>query len=284
MNNILIILNIILIIVFGILLFQTYYKKKDLDNIESNIILNQEILEEKNHEIQNLDELERKINLELKELSNLLNNKNNQCNDISIKIKCLKDEFKNLNETLNNTKNTLLSQAQAAANSEYENYITNLKSSFKLKQEALEQQYLDLKVSLEKEYDILVKDSINENEILLNQIKKSKEYLEDLENKQLAYIKEQQHKEEIQAKKDYYRLNLSQADENDILLLRDLQNKISKKESIDKIIWEIYYKPAYDVLMSHLFNDKEKNSGIYKITCLNNDKAYIGQSVNNIGR
>ena len=31
--------------------------------------------------------------------------------------------------------------------------------------------------------------------------------------------------------------------------------------------------------MSHLFSSSEKICGIYKITCLENDKAYIGQSV-----
>lgn len=31
--------------------------------------------------------------------------------------------------------------------------------------------------------------------------------------------------------------------------------------------------------MAHLFHNVEKVCGIYKITCLENDKAYIGQSV-----
>lgn len=78
---------------------------------------------------------------------------------------------------------------------------------------------------------------------------------------------------------DYYRLNLSSADESDIQLLRDLQLHFTHKEAIDKIIWEVYYKPAYDILMSHLFDKKTEVCGIYKITCLSTDRAYIGQSV-----
>lgn len=31
--------------------------------------------------------------------------------------------------------------------------------------------------------------------------------------------------------------------------------------------------------MPHLFKSNEKICGIYKITCINNDKSYIGQSV-----
>ena len=66
---------------------------------------------------------------------------------------------------------------------------------------------------------------------------------------------------------------------DDIVLLRDIQKRITKKEAIDKIIWEVYYKPAYDILMTHLFNNKNKISGIYKLTSLTTGKSYIGQSV-----
>jgi hypothetical protein len=61
--------------------------------------------------------------------------------------------------------------------------------------------------------------------------------------------------------------------------LRNFQSTFSRKEAIDKILWDIYYKPAFDVLSSHLFEGTDKVCGIYKITCLDTDKAYIGQSV-----
>ena len=110
-------------------------------------------------------------------------------------------------------------------------------------------------------------------------IKKEKNELASLQAKQAAYIKEQQHKEEMLAQKDYYRLNISQIDMEDIELLRNIQFKFSHKEAIDKLIWDIYYKPAYDILMAHLFENNKEVCGIYKITCIDNDKAYIGQSV-----
>ena len=61
--------------------------------------------------------------------------------------------------------------------------------------------------------------------------------------------------------------------------MRQIQNVISHKEAIDKVIWDVYYKSAYDTLASHIFNVKDKVCGIYKITCLTTEKAYIGQSV-----
>ena len=53
----------------------------------------------------------------------------------------------------------------------------------------------------------------------------------------------------------------------------------SKKEAIDKLIWETYYKPSYDTLMAKLFPKTTKTCGIYKITDLTTGQAYIGQSV-----
>lgn len=47
---------------------------------------------------------------------------------------------------------------------------------------------------------------------------------------------------------------------------------------IYKIIWESYYRDKTNELLNRL--SKEKAIGIYKITCLIDNKIYIGQSVN----
>ena len=114
---------------------------------------------------------------------------------------------------------------------------------------------------------------------ILNRIKEEQYKLQQLENKQIAYVQAQQRQEEINSKQDYYRLVIDKIDLDDISLLRDLQHRFVKKESIDKLIWEVYYKPAYDILMVHLFPKSIKYCGIYKITDLTTGKAYIGQSV-----
>lgn len=114
--------------------------------------------------------------------------------------------------------------------------------------------------------------------ILNKQILQEKGKLEDLEAKQRAYIEAQKRAEEIRARKDYYRLYLTDCDVSDIQLLRDLQIRFVRKDVIDKMIWEVYYKPAFDILTGKIFH-VDKVCGIYKITCLENEQAYIGQSV-----
>lgn len=73
---------------------------------------------------------------------------------------------------------------------------------------------------------------------------------------------------------------LTDNDKDDIKSLRTIQQTFHRKEAIDKIIWEVYYKPAYDILMSHLFSKgQDKVCAIYKITSITTGKIYIGQSV-----
>ena len=102
--------------------------------------------------------------------------------------------------------------------------------------------------------------------------------LQDLEAKQKAYIEAQKREREIQEQKDFYRLAIDDQDLSDVRQLRELQLHFAKKEVIDKVIWETYYRPAYDALTGRVL--KQTNmTGIYKITSLKTGQAYIGQSV-----
>lgn len=173
--------------------------------------------------------------------------------------------IKRQNEVLNSLKDTTASLKENAKNEADEVYRIRLQEN----EIKLEERYNA--ISADKEKDILALDK---------QLEVYRQSLKDLEDKQLAYIKAQQRQQEIEQKQDYFRLVISEDDKSDIKLLRDLQKHLIKKESIDKVIYETYYKPAYDILMSHLFKDnKEKVCGIYKITDLVTGLAYIGQSV-----
>lgn len=131
-----------------------------------------------------------------------------------------------------------------------------------------------------KEYQVSASASIEkELSILASRKEQEARMLKDLEDKQLAYIQAKQRQEEIDNDQDYYRLVISEDDKSDISFLRDMQKRLVKKDSIDKVIYETYYRPAYDTLMSHLFTSSNKACGIYKITDLTTGLAYIGQSV-----
>ena len=100
--------------------------------------------------------------------------------------------------------------------------------------------------------------------------------LKDLQD---SYLKARKEEQEIREKQDYYRLALASTDKEDIKLLRSVAQQISRPDTIDKVVWENYYRPAYDTLMTHLFTTPGKFCGIYMITNLTTKQAYIGQSV-----
>lgn len=193
-------------------------------------------------------------------------------NDLLVKeYNKLQSEITKLNEVISERQEYILSINRRIDTLviEQENFV----------KERTDKEYALYKADLEKTFNEITNDLTKQSKFLLAQIEKEQMQVNALKAKQEAYIKEQQRKEEMEKKKDYYRLVLSEEEIQDIQALRSIQNKFSKKESIDKIIWENYIKPAYDILMPHLFSAKDKVCGIYKITSLIDGKAYIGQSV-----
>lgn len=146
-------------------------------------------------------------------------------------------------------------------------------------QNAYEQQKEKLDAKLQQEKEEQERAAVRDMERVRSRLEEESRKLADIEAKQLAHLEAQKRAEEIQAQKDYYRLVVSDEGLEDVRLLRTVQSQIRKKDSVDKVIYETYYRPAYDILMSHLFSSVAKTCGIYKITNLETDQAYIGQSV-----
>ena len=185
-------------------------------------------------------------------------------------LNILKDQVKSCEEEFSK-KNELLRQVSNNLNSTYENQ----KEILQIKLENFHKQHLTV---LNDEYDSVLDDLTTYAKQLYQKIENEQAQLQNLADKQSAYIKEQQRKEQMKEQENYYKLVLSEDEIKDISFLRDIQYNLKKKEIIDKLIWENFYKPAYDILSSHLFTEGKK-CGIYKITCLETNKAYIGQSV-----
>lgn len=64
----------------------------------------------------------------------------------------------------------------------------------------------------------------------------------------------------------------------DINIILQLTNKISNPQILYKIIWSEYYQKPVKDLVNRL--GASSVSGIYKITCNESKKIYIGRSVN----
>lgn len=236
---------IIIIILFVATL--TYRKKANIQ-IEANrqqIIINNQLEKEGEQLKQQNKEIKQQIEQEEKHLFG---------------IKTTVEAQQNIFKSISATNEIIKEQGKKQAEEVYQ-----------AKMEALAVDYEQKEQEYKQKYEQVIA-------ILNRSILEEKDKLEDLEAKQQAYFEAQKRAQEIEEQKDYYRLILSDFDLSDILLLRELQKKFTRKDVIDKMIWETYYRPAFDALTGRIFPN-EKISGIYKITSLLTNQSYIGQSV-----
>lgn len=91
-------------------------------------------------------------------------------------------------------------------------------------------------------------------------------------------IDDQKRQEEMKTNRNFYMLQIGQYDKMDIEQLRLIEPKLHNKEVLNKLIWSTYYQVPYKDLIGRIFGTR-KVSGIYKITCVENNKTYIGKSV-----
>lgn len=92
-------------------------------------------------------------------------------------------------------------------------------------------------------------------------------------------ITESNRKAELQREeKDFYRLQLSDLDIEEIKKIRSIEPYLRQKEPLNKVIWKVYYEKPYTDLIGRVIGTK-KITGIYKITHIDSGKTYIGQAV-----
>ena len=84
---------------------------------------------------------------------------------------------------------------------------------------------------------------------------------------------------EIQQQNNFYKLNLTENDLNEIKKLKDIIPYLRDPEALNKVIWKVYYEKPYTDLIGRVVGTGVK-TGIYKITNTINQMCYVGQSIN----
>ena len=85
--------------------------------------------------------------------------------------------------------------------------------------------------------------------------------------------------EQMKTEKDFYRIQLSEIDVDEIKTLRSIEHLLRDKEPLNKIIWKCYYeKPTTDLIGRVI--GAGMHTGIYKITEIETGKCYVGQAAN----
>ena len=213
-------------------------KQKNSKIQNENISLEQDKLKLTNE----IKDLNTKINKELDRTSNLLST---MSDDISNQRKGMEEEAKKAFDRYCE----ILDQNYIQKELEYDNLIKLLEQAYNKRQDELKEQ----------------------SEIVLKE-------LEKLRSAREATIAAQIKEQEIKEKLDFYKLNPSLADLNDIEILNTIKPKLSKPRILSMLIWSTYFQKEMTNLCNNILGTKTI-TGIYKITNQQTNKCYIGQSV-----
>lgn len=150
--------------------------------------------------------------------------------------------------------------------------IQKLKSDTdKLYRKALEEKYKNLEENAQQEFQAKQRSYNNE----LSYLKKE---LEDFRSRRDAINEAIRRERELIEKEDFYKIQLTQNDIEDIKLLDSMRNHLCHKEVLPKVIWEGIARRPVNEMIKRVVG--QKVGGIYKITYIPTGEAYIGRTVN----
>ena len=194
--------------------------------------------------------------------------------ELAAKISTLETEIKEKKYTIQNLEeNTSIIESQT-----YDLAISDLEN----KERELSDQYKKLEAELLIQYQELADSEmdnfIQQNDELSNKILEQENKLCELQQKVNSIVEANKRIELEKQQKNFYRLQLSELDIEEISKIRSIEPYLRQKEPLNKVIWKIYYEKPYTALIGRVIGNK-KITGIYKITNLKNGMCYVGQSV-----
>ena len=114
-------------------------------------------------------------------------------------------------------------------------------------------------------------------EVLKQQLEETKAELEVERSKRAAINEEIRRRRQVEEEQDFYKIQFTDEDKNDVEILRSIAPRLRHPEAINKVIWSAYYqKPLAELRKRILVNGDV--SGVYKITRLKTNEIYIGQT------
>lgn len=198
-----------------------------------------------------------------------------QTKELEIQVRSLEERRENIIQTLENeakqSGEIFKTQQIQIAEEQIEKAKKELLLEYEKAKEDAKQTYLetlsDMVTNVMSEYGIKSKEL---EEVLVK--------LEEAHAKADAAVKVNKRAEMEKQQKDFYRIQLSPEDLEEIKRLREVEQYLRQKEPLNKVIYKCYYEKPLTSMIGRVLGNR-KIMGIYKITNLNNGMCYVGQSV-----
>lgn len=206
------------------------------------------------------------------------------CDDLRNKYNDLSEYKKFLDSQIQSSKKEYeaLQEYCKYADQEYHTKIKLMESSQETKEQELIQKYNALCAEQEERLGEVSRDFLTEwrktSEKLLNDKNALAAQVEKERATLNAAIDAAKRAQLEQIKKDYYKIMLDAVAQADIEHLRSIEPLLTRPESLNKIIWKVYYEKPVSDMIGRVVGDTTK-TGIYKITHCASEMAYVGQAV-----
>ena len=178
---------------------------------------------------------------------------------------------------------TLQKQAEESSNAIYEKSYELANEKMSQAAETMSKKYRDMEEVAKNEYKTILEDCVSSFQQQItakqNELSEVNKKLSDLTAKLTSAVEAAKRAEELRVKQDFYRLQLSQADIDEIARLREVTPYLRDSEPLNKVIWKVYYEKPYTDLIGRVVGTGV-HTGIYKITNIANQMCYIGQAAN----
>ena len=218
------------------------------------------------------------------QIQNSLDKKRSEFNELENSYTTLVNEVAKTQNEKDKISDELIKQQENARQAAQSYYDTTMKLSEERVERGLQDlvdKYKQAENDYQKEYEQLMLDltsTYEENELRTAQqeaLLLSK--LTDLKQKTAAAVEANKRAEEMRVKQDFYRLQLSEEDIQEIKKLREVLPSLRQKEPLNKVIYKVYYEKPYTDLVGRVVGSGI-HTGIYKITNIANGMCYVGQA------
>lgn len=170
-------------------------------------------------------------------------------------------------ETQKKNINSIYESETARIQSEIERYKDKATYAAEEYVNSLKQSYVKAKQQHDAQLLQLEEDK-KESELALDKIRQS------LSAGVQAKLRQQEKRTQL----DFYKLNITNTELQDIQLLENVKLNLHNPIILSKLIWSTYFQKQTNELCNRVVG-VDKKCGIYKITNINTEQVYIGQSV-----
>ena len=232
--------------------------------VKQRQFLDDEIVKKNNQEAQRSKDIQKEIEI----FNERLTYAKQSFEDTTAKTREMMSNLKEQERHIEDSVNEYRDKCVALINKE----INEIQQKYENAEADYEQQYLATMADMVGTYRDKISASKDEYWKLVSQ-------LDDLQRKVDAAVEAAKREEEMANKQEYYRLQLSKEDLDEICRLQEIVPFLRSPEPLYKVIYKMYYEKPYTDLVGRVVGSGV-HCGIYKITNLQNKMCYIGQSAN----